>query len=90
MIIPDDKKRIATMISSRRSAEGKDLGAAPMKTEVVKDEDGEIDGRHVAAGDMIAALNEKSPELLMRALINFHDLHMNMPKEESEEEADEE
>jgi len=85
MILPDDKKRVATIISRRKGAKGENLGAAPMVPEVVKHEDGSIDGRHVAAQDMIAAFHEKSPEKLMRAMANFHDLHMAMPKEEEKE-----
>ncbi len=85
MIMPDDKKRIATIISSRKSAKGEDLGAAPMKSEVVKNEAGEIDGRHLAAQEMMSALHEKSPEALMRSMMNFIDLHSNMPKVEDKD-----
>lgn len=85
MIMNDDKKRIATIMASRKTAQGENLGSASMKPEIVKTEDGEIDGRHVASQDMIAALHEKSPEKLMRALVNFHDIHMSMPKGETEE-----
>lgn len=77
MILPEDKKRIATIISSRKTAQGESLGSAPMKPEIVKDEQGEVDGRHIAAQDMMAAMHEKSPEKLMRAMANFHDLHMS-------------
>lgn len=85
MIIPDDNKRIATIMSMRKSAQGESLGSASMKPEIVKKEDGSVDGRHVAAQDMLAALNEKSPEKLMRALGNFMDLHsMHEDKEETE------
>lgn len=85
MIIPEDKRRISTIMSSRKSAKGEDLGAAPMKPEIVKTEDNEIDGRHVAAQDMMAAMHEKSPEKLMRAMANFHDLHSNMGSDITEE-----
>lgn len=73
----DDKKTVATIMKMRKSAKGESLGSAPMKSEVVKDEAGEIDGRHVAAQDMMMALHEKSPEKLMKAMANFHDLHVN-------------
>lgn len=82
MILPDDKRRIATIVSRRKSASGENLGAAPMKPEVVKNEEGEIDGRHVAAGDMMAAIKEGSAENLMRAMANFIDMHSGMPKDE--------
>ncbi len=86
MIMSDDKKRIATIMSSRKSAKGENLGMAPMKAEVVKDEDGEIDGKHVAAKDIISALHEKSPDKLMRALVNFCDMYMAMKEDLSNEE----
>lgn len=80
MIMPDDKRKIATIIASRRSAKGEPLGRAEMKVEVVKKENGEIDGRHVAAQDIMMSLAEKSPEKLMNALGNFFDLHSTVPK----------
>lgn len=84
MIFLDDKKRRETIMSSRKSAKGEDLGAAEMKSEVVKDDDGVIDGRHVAAQDAMAALADKSPENFMRAMINMMDIHMGMEKPEEE------
>lgn len=86
MIIPDDKRKISTLISSRKSAKGEDLGSAPMKPEIVKSEGGEIDGRHVAMQDFLAGVHEKSPEKMMRAMGNFHDLHASMPMDESQDE----
>jgi len=71
----DDKKQQMTTIMSKRTPKGDKVSEAPMKSEVVKHEDGQVDGRHVAAQDIIAALHEKSPEKLMHALANFHDLH---------------
>jgi len=75
MIIPDDKRRISTIIASRKSAKGVSLGSAPVKPEVVKEASGEIDGRHVAAEEILIAIAEKSAAQLMNALANFHDLH---------------
>jgi hypothetical protein len=74
MMMHDEKKALMTIMRSRKDS--KDPGmAAPMKTESVSNEDGEPDGRHAAAQDMMAAMNEKSPEKLMAAMMNFHDLH---------------
>ncbi len=74
MMMHDTKKALMTIMRSRKDS--KDPGmAAPMKTEEVKSEDGEPDGRHAAAQDMMMAMHEKSPEKLMQAMINFHDLH---------------
>lgn len=75
MIMHDVKKARETVMA-RRSPSGEPVTApAPMKEEVSKSEDGEIDGRHAAAQDMISAMHEKSPQKLMEAMANFHDLH---------------
>lgn len=70
----DDKKALMT-IMRKRSEAGAPAMASPMKQESVKSEDGEPDGRHAAAQDVMAAFHEKSAERLMEAMINFHDLH---------------
>ena len=85
MIIPEDKKRIATIISSRKSASGEKLGAAPMAPQVVKEEDGSIDGLHVASRDMLAAIHEKDPAKLMNALMNWQDIHASRINKSEEE-----
>lgn len=85
MILPDDKKRIATIISRRKGAKGENLGSAPMAPEVVKHEDGSIDGLHVASGDILAAIHEKSPEKLMNALKNWHEIHAGRILKDSKE-----
>lgn len=78
MIIPEHKRAIMTIMAKRKPGGGERIaGPAPMKEEVVKSEDGEIDGRHLAAQDIMAAMHEKSPEKLMNALSAFHDLHVN-------------
>lgn len=68
-------------IMAKRKPDGEKLSESPMKPEVVKDEDGQVDGRHVAAQDIMSAIHEKSPEKLMNALANFHDLHNAKPQE---------
>lgn len=70
----DEKKALTTIIAKRKPS-GEKVSEAPMKSEVVKDEDGDVDGRHEAAQDMMAAIHEKSPQKLMEALANFLDLH---------------
>lgn len=85
MIIPDLKKAYSTTMAKRRSPAGEDMtAAAPMKQEVSKDESGETDPRHAAAQDMMSAMHEKSPERLMQAMANFHDLHMAHKEKASE------
>ena len=72
-----DKKKALTTIMSRHSPDGtKTMEPTPMKMEVVKDADGEVDGRHLAAQGALAAINEKSPERFMESMKNFMDLHM--------------
>jgi hypothetical protein len=75
MIILDRKKAMMTIMAKRHPKDGTQT-QAPMASEASKTEDGEVDGRHAAAQDIIAALHEKSPQKLMEALANFHDLHM--------------
>lgn len=71
----DEAKKDATIIVAKRTGKGDKESSAPMKAESVKSEDGQPDGRHTAAQDIMAAIHEKSPEKLMQALANFHDLH---------------
>ncbi len=81
MIIPDLKKRVTTVMASRRSPSGEPLsGPAPMKPEVMKEENGELDGRHEAAQDMLAAMHEGSAHKMVEAMANFMDLHNSRPK----------
>lgn len=72
----DDKKRAVTTMMAKRNGKGEKLhDAVPMKPEVVKDEQGEVDPRHLAAQDALAAFHEKSPDKFMQAMSNFIDLH---------------
>lgn len=83
----DHKKAVQTIMQRRKAGGGEIIaGPAPMKPEVVKDEDGEMEPRHVAAQDIMAAMHEKSPERLMGALSNFVDIHMNRKDEPEPEE----
>lgn len=83
MMMWDRKKQIGTLIQKRREGGGPvEISASPIKNEIVKDEDGMPDGRHLAAQDMIGALHEKSADRLMEALANFMDLHLAQPAKE--------
>jgi hypothetical protein len=85
-MIIQDKKRAMTTIMSKRNPKDGSMSAAPMSTEVTKNDEGEMDGRHSAAQDMMMAIHEKSPHKLMEAMANFHDLHAaKMAKPESDE-----
>ncbi len=77
MIIPDLKRMTATVISRR--GQGSEASEAPLKPEVVKDENGEMDAKHVAAQDMLMAFHEKSPQKFSEALSNFLELHRMEP-----------
>ena len=83
----DDNKRIATAILSKRKPSGERISMAPMKTEVVKTEDGEPDGRHLAAQDMMSAIHEKSPQKFSEALKNFIAIHHSMSDEPMEDQS---
>lgn len=84
----DRKKQIGALVQKRREGGGPiEISASPMKSEVVKDEDGMPDGRHMAAQDMMGAMAEKSPEKLMTALANFMDLHLAQPAKDDPRES---
>lgn len=77
----DKKKAMGTLIAKRKENGGpREVGPAPMQNEIVKDQDGELDGRHMASQDMLAAFHEKSADKLMQALSNFMDLHLAQPE----------
>ena len=77
MFFGDDVKKTATNIASRRLPLGgpKLMNNTPMKPERVMSEGGVVDGRHLAAQEMLGAMHEKSPMKLMDALSNFIDIH---------------
>lgn len=71
----DEKKAVHTILSKRHLKTG-EQASGPMKPELpTKSEDGQVDGRHAAAQDILAAMHEKSPHKLAEAMANFHDLH---------------
>jgi len=82
-----DKKHALMSILSKKSKDGS-VSASPMKSEITKEEDGSLDGRHSAAEDIMSAIHEKSAHKLMEAMANFHDLHS--AHKEDEEESEEE
>ncbi len=84
MIIPDQKKAVMTIMAKRSPKDGA-TSSAPMKSEVVKEEDGAMDGRHAAAQDVMMAMHEKSAHKLMEALANFMDMHMSRGDKNDEE-----
>lgn len=75
MMMMNPKKALSSILAKRRSEMGKDQGSAMMKNEEVRDTDGELDPRHMAAQDIMMALHEKSPHKLSEAMANFYDLH---------------
>jgi hypothetical protein len=82
-----DKKAAVTLMMGRKTAKGDRVSQpTPMQPEVVKTEDGEMDGRHIAAQDAISALHEGSAEKLDQALRNHHDLHVSMSAQAPDEE----
>lgn len=76
----DKNKTLSTILSSRRKPDGSTV-AAPMKNETTMTEDGNQDPRHMAAQDILRAMDAKSPQMLMEAMANFHDLHASRGEE---------
>ena len=74
----DKKKELQTLIARRSGSGDRTMDPTPMKNEVVKTQDGELDGRHLAAQEALAAVHEGSPEKFMSAIGNFMDLHSSM------------
>ncbi len=83
MIIPDHKKALMTVMARRKADGTRVSDPVAMKTEVSKDESGELDGRHSAMQDFMSAQAEKSPQKALEAMANFVDMHMSrVPKAE--------
>lgn len=72
----DDHKKTAMTILSKRKPSGEKISEAPMKVEKSMDEGGEVDGKHVAAQDILAAHHEGSAQKLAEAMSHFMDMHM--------------
>ena len=72
----DEHKNITTTILSKRNAKGEKMGDnIQVQPESVKTEDGEVDGRHTAMQDFMAAHKEGSAHKMSQALQNFLDIH---------------
>lgn len=86
MMILDKKRALMTVLAKRGEKGGEHVsGPAPMKEEDSMTKPGMEDGRHAAAQDMISAMHEKSPQKLMDAMANFHDIHASMKIKGTEE-----
>lgn len=75
MFFEDPKKVAMTIIAKRHPRTSELLSSDPMKEEHVKTEDGQADGRHVAAQEIISAHNQGSAQKLSEALSSFLDMH---------------
>lgn len=74
----DDRKKAVTSILSKRGHKGDvTMHPTPMKPELHLNEGGQLDGKHLAAQDIIAAHHSKSAQSLMEALGNFINLHLH-------------
>lgn len=82
-----DKKNAVTVMMRKRGPQGGEVlsGPTPMKSESVMDEEHMPDGRHEAMQDFLAGVHEKSPDKMMQAMANFHDIHASMAKEPDQE-----
>lgn len=82
-----DKKRDMSTVMKMRKKAGADLGPSPMKNEDSKEEDGSMDGRHMAMEDFHMASKEGSASKMKDAMINFLDLHAAAKQTEDEGES---
>lgn len=74
-MLPVSKAALQNIVRKRHPKTG-EHSEAPMASErPTKMENGEIDGRHAAAQDVMSAMHEKSSQKLAEALANFHDIH---------------
>lgn len=89
MIGWNEKKRYESIMTNKRSPKGELLASGPLKPEVVKMENGEVDPLHIAAKDIIMAHHERSAEKLKQAMRNFIDLHHNTPHDDEPSEGPE-
>lgn len=88
MMMPDDKKKRATLIIAKMKG-----GSPDMPKEAPKSDDGaEMDssmGYMAAAEEMMKAIESKDPKMLMSAVKAFVDMCMDeSPEDESEYESD--
>ena len=69
-MLMDPSKAVASIIRKRKG------GTSPQEKHLpLKNTDGELDPRHMAAEDILSAIHSQSTSHLMEALANFHDLH---------------
>ena len=83
MFMFDAKRDLSTIMAKRKKGD-EEYGPSKMKNESVKTEDGEVDGRHLAAQDALSAIKEGSPQKLMDSWIAFHDIHQAMRANEEQ------
>jgi hypothetical protein len=90
MMIYDRKKAMDSVMARRAQNGGGHIsGPAPMKADLMKNEDGELDGRHAAAQDLMSSIHEKSPHKMAQALSNFMEMHNAMKDSQLEPDAPE-
>jgi hypothetical protein len=75
MFFEDPKKTAHTIIGKRDSKGNRSMAPTEVKPEITKMEDGQMDGRHAAMEDFMAAHEEKSPQKMADAMKNFMDIH---------------
>ncbi len=81
----DDHKKAMTIIRGKRDAKGnRTAEPTAMLPEVVKTEEGEVDGRHTAMQDFLAAHQEGSAQRMSEAMSNFMAIHSSKPPGPSE------
>lgn len=81
-----DTQRIAQMLLAQRKTGKPRDKISEYEPEVPAQperEDMAVDGRHLAAGEMISAFHEKNPEKLSSAMEAWMDIHNSKAEDES-------
>lgn len=82
MALWDKQKQMGMIMQRRQTSQGPEM--ASMKNQVEKTEDGELDGKHMAAEEMISHMKNGNAMDFKKSLENFMDMHLNGRDEESE------
>lgn len=76
MFFDDAKKNAMTILSKRKASGERTMKPTPMKPEHAQTEPGEVDGKHLAAQEMMGAHHEGSAHKYSEALGHFIDMHL--------------
>lgn len=83
-----DMKDVAAGILSKRKVGGADSSYRPDVPAQPKDEDEMIDGRHLAAQNMLSAIESKSARQMSEAMSDWMSIHNSKTDDESAEQSE--